>query len=125
MGRRGRADERRFYSPAASPPPPGTAGDEDPIPDPMEFGVLREGGTGELEEWEEREEDLGDALRELQERARERVARSRSSMDTWTRIEVTPEIEVSVRGIADEDGGLVERVRRAMIRLLGRAVGGE
>ncbi len=67
----------------------------------------------------ETKEDLRDVLRELQDRARERVVRSRSSMDTWTRIEITPEIEVSVRGITDEDRGLVERVRRAIWRLVG------
>ena len=85
----------------------------------MDSGKIRERDLGEPYEWEEIEEDLGDALTELQDRARERVARSRSSMDTWIRIEVTPEVELSVRGITDEGRGLVERVRRAIWRLVG------
>ena len=113
MARKVRAEEPRLHAPVASPPPV----HEESVPAPMD--IIREAVTGGPVEWTETEEDLGDVLRELRDRARERVAHSRSSMDTWTRIEITPEIEVSVRGITDEDRGLVERVRRAIWRLVG------
>ena len=80
----------------------------------MDPGMVRDMDPGEADEWDDAETDLRDALVELQERARERGMRSPRSMDTWTRIEVTPEIALSVRGITDGDRGVVERVRRAM-----------
>ena len=121
MGRRGRADEPRFHGPVASPPPPDRPVDEEPMPAPMDLEIMRDAGTGEAEAWEEGDEDPGDALRALRDRARERVASSRSPMDTWTRIGITPEIEVSVRGITDEDSGLVAKFRRALRGLLGES----
>ncbi|MXW18914.1 MAG: hypothetical protein F4139_11640 [Gemmatimonadetes bacterium] len=63
--------------------------------------------------------ELADALGQLQDRARRRERRSSRPLDTWTRVAVTPEIELSVRGVTDEDRGLLERVRGAMMRLLG------
>lgn len=121
---RERADERRLYSRVASSPPSDPAAYEKPIAPPMGSEGVREGIVGEPDEWEESEEGLSDALSELRERARERAVRAPHSMDTWTRIEVTPEIEVSVRGITDEDRGLLETVRRAMSRLIGEGRGG-
>lgn len=117
MAREGRAEEPRLHAPVASPPPPDAPVHEESVPAPMD--IIRDAVTGGPVEWAETEEDMGDVLRELRDRARERVAHSRSSMDIWTRIEITPEIEVSVRGITDEDRGLVERVRRAIWRLVG------
>ncbi|MDE2795673.1 MAG: MerR family transcriptional regulator [Gemmatimonadota bacterium] len=119
MGRRGREDEARFREPVASSPPPARPVYEEPVPAATDLDIMRDAGTGEPVEWEDADEDLGEFLRALQDRARERVVRSRSSMDTWTRIEITPEMELSVRGITDEDSGLVERVRWAIRRLLG------
>lgn len=63
--------------------------------------------------------ELADALGSLRDRAKRRESSSPRSLDTWTRVAVTPEIELSVRGLRDEDRGLVERVRAAMRRLLG------
>ena len=63
--------------------------------------------------------ELADALARLGDRAERRGGRSSRSLDTWTRIEVSPEIELSVRGIGEEDAGLVERVKRAMRRVMG------
>ena len=64
--------------------------------------------------------ELAEALARLGDRAERRGGRSSRSLDTWTRIEVSPEIELSVRGIGEEDAGLVERVKRAMRRVMGR-----
>ena len=119
MARAGRAEDPRLHAPVASPPPLDVPADEESGPAPMDLDIIRDAGTGEPVEWAGTEEDPGDVLRELQDRARERIVRSRSSMDRWTRIEITPEIEVSVRGITGEDRGLVARVRRAMRRLVG------
>ena len=64
--------------------------------------------------------DLAESLLDLQEVARRRNLDSPRSSNTWTRIEISPEIVLSVRGITEEDEGLVERVRRAMMRWIGR-----
>lgn len=60
----------------------------------------------------------GDGLAELLSRLQEAAGlRSRDaprSMNTWTRIDISPEIVLSVRNIAEEDQELVERVLRAM-----------
>ena len=62
--------------------------------------------------------ELAESLADLQERARRRRTDAPESLDTWVRIEVTPDIVVSVRGVTEEDRGLVERVRRAMLRVV-------
>ena len=67
---------------------------------------------------------LADALLVLQEVARRREMETPRSMDTWTRIEVSPDIVLSVRGITEEDEALVERVRRAIVELISRRSGG-
>ena len=114
-----RAGEPRLRAPVASPPPQDRPLREEPAPGPMDAHVVRDSGPGGPLDRAATEEDPGDALRELRDRARERILRSRSPMDRWTRIGITPEIELSVRGLDDEDAGLVERVRRAMRRLVG------
>lgn len=69
--------------------------------------------------------ELARSLAELQERARRRGTEGSRSLDIWARIEVTPDIVVSVRGLTDGDGELVARVRRAMRRVIsGRGGGG-
>ena len=45
------------------------------------------------------------------------------SRNTWTRIEVSSDIVLSVRGASGEDDYLVERVRMAMLELLARRGG--
>ena len=45
------------------------------------------------------------------------------SRNTWTRIEVSPDIVLSVRGAGGEDDYLVEQVRMAMLELLARRGG--
>jgi len=70
-----------------------------------------EGGTAE-------ELDLASALRRLEEVARHRIEESPRSRDTWTRIDVSPHLVLSARGIGEEDVALVERVRQAMRRVI-------
>ena len=62
---------------------------------------------------------LADSLLHLREVARRRNEESPRSRNTWTRIEISPDIVLSVRGIAQEDQEVVERVRRAMARVIG------
>ena len=92
--------------------------------------VLREGS---LVVWKERSEGmaadrvaayggesvLADSLLHLREVARRRNEESPRSRNTWTRIEISPDIVLSVRGITEEDEEVVERVRRAMARVVG------
>ena len=80
---------------------------------------VREPGLTHLEEDEGSARALADMLVDLQDRVRQRRMNAPGSLDTWARIEITPDIVVSVRGITDEDKGLVERVRRVMSRVIG------
>jgi hypothetical protein len=66
------------------------------------------------------EAELGESLAALQEAARRRRKRASSSMDTWSRIEITPEIALSVRGASDEDAGLLEKVGDQLRQLIFR-----
>lgn len=66
---------------------------------------------------------LADSLAKLQRRARRRRKEDDTVMDTWTRIEITPDVALSVRGLDDDDRKLVDKVRRAMRRVLGRGRG--
>lgn len=88
-------------------------------PPPASGDMFRAEDASEADEWEEEETDPADTMGELLERTRNRDMHSPTALDTWTRIEVTPGIELSVRGLTDADAGLVERVRRAMARLMG------
>ncbi len=63
---------------------------------------------------------LASALRRLEEAARRRIEESPRSRDTWTRIDVSPHLVLSARGIGEEDVALVERVRQAMRRVIRR-----
>ena len=57
---------------------------------------------------------LAELLSRLQEAAKHGCDDAPRSMDTWTRIDISPEIVLSVRNISEEDRELVQRVRRAM-----------
>ena len=63
---------------------------------------------------------LARALRRLEEVARRRNDESPRSRDTWTRIGVSPNLVLSARGVGEEDAAIVERVRRAMRRVIRR-----
>jgi hypothetical protein len=66
------------------------------------------------------ESELGESLAALQEIARRRRKDASSSVDTWSRIEITPEIALSVRGASDEDAGLLEKVAEELRQLISR-----
>ena len=66
---------------------------------------------------------LADALADLHEAARRRAEEMPESRNTWTRIEISPDIVLSVRGAGGEDDYLVEQVRMAMLELLARRRG--
>ena len=59
-----------------------------------------------------------ESLEELSLVARHRNEESPRSSRTWTRIRITRDLVLSVRGIGEEDAALVERVRKAMRRVL-------
>lgn len=60
------------------------------------------------------EDGLAQLLSRLQEAAHRGCGDAPRSMNTWTRIDISPEIVLSVRNITEEDRELVERVRHAM-----------
>lgn len=69
------------------------------------------------------EAELGESLAALQEAARRRQKRAPGSMDTWSRIEISPDIALSVRGVGDEDAGLLEKVGEKLRQLISRRPG--
>ena len=69
------------------------------------------------------ETELGDALSELQTRARNRRRQQGSqqgSVDQWSRVEISPDVALSVRGVTDEDAPLLESVGKELRRLISR-----
>ena len=110
--------EPKLMAAPRAPSDPGWAGVREAPAMPPEVGRPeeedRDVGDGEAAAME-----LADALGQLQDRARRRRRHSPRPLDTWTRIEVSPDVVVSVRGAGEKDRRLVERVRRAMKRLLG------
>ena len=97
--------EELVASPASEPP-------EDMISEPSSprRAYSRSGKAAEVA--------LANALLKLRKRARRRRKEDPTAMDTWTRIEVTSDIALSVRGLTEDDRKLVERVRRAMRRVI-------
>lgn len=85
----------RRYGPAA----------ESPEPDPA---------TGHADE-----QALVESLQQLAAVAHYRNEESPRSSNTWTRIRITRDLVLSVRGIDEEDGDLVERVREVMRGVVG------
>ena len=70
----------------------------------------------------EEETALGDALRELQARADSRQ-REPNSLHRWSRLEISPDIALSVRGATDADAALLESAGEKLRRLIfGRQV---
>ena len=135
-GRLGEEPQVRFAEPSEPPVDPGHLGVAESAGEAVldipreEMAEYREGmdayeGTRAREvvgaygeEDDPAEMELAGSLADLHERARLRRADAPESLDTWVRIEVTADIVVSVRGVTDEDRGLVERVRWAMARVI-------
>ena len=61
---------------------------------------------------------LAEMLAALERIGRRRQGSSRGSVETWSRIRITPNIELSVRGLTEEDRSLMHAVRRMMRRLI-------
>lgn len=61
---------------------------------------------------------LAGLLSRLQTIANRRCEDRSRSMDTWTRIDITPGMVLSVRNVTEEDRELVEEVRRALRRAI-------
>ena len=118
-GRRAAEPQERFTGPSGPPVDPGhsrvaeTAGG-------AVFDIAHEELAAYHEEDDPAGMELAESLAGLQDRARLRRTDAPDSLDTWVRVKVTPDIVVSVRGVTDEDRGLVERVRRAMRRVIVR-----
>ena len=66
------------------------------------------------------EKELGDALADLQGAVRHRRQISSRLIDSWSQVDISPEIMLSVRGASDEDAELLESVRQKLRRLISR-----
>ena len=80
------------------------------------LGMVQEGAPryGGDEEASPAESRLTELLPMIQKAAERGGGESPRSMETWTRIDVSPEIALSVRNLSEEDRELVEEVRRAL-----------
>lgn len=88
-----------------------------------EASVVREAPSPRAVPWsgEEHEEpDLSSLLALLNRIARARTEHSDGRVETWARIWITPEMVLSVRGIDEEVGDLVERVQQEIRRVINR-----
>ena len=71
-----------------------------------------------------REEDETDArflaslLAEMEDIGRRRRGTSPGPVENWSRTRISPNIEIAVRGLAEEDRSLMDSVRRVMRRLI-------
>ena len=89
-----------------SPPPPASEAPRSaPEDDHAEFDYARSPAA---------EDDLAELLSRLQQIASLRCGEAPRSMNSWTRIDISPELVLSVRNLTEEDRELVARVRRAM-----------
>lgn len=61
---------------------------------------------------------LAEALSELQSLARAGQSRDPDSVDVWSRIEISPEITLSVRGLAEAEAPLLQSVAKKLRELL-------
>ena len=57
-------------------------------------------------------------LNELRSQARRRRERAPDAVDTWSQIEVTSDIRLSIRGMADEDAFLLRVAGRLLRQVL-------
>ncbi len=64
------------------------------------------------------ESALATVLAALQRGARSRAKRRESRAETWSKIRITADIELSVRGVAEEVEPLLERIRHLMRRMI-------
>ncbi|MYE18099.1 MAG: hypothetical protein F4Y07_16640 [Gemmatimonadetes bacterium] len=88
-----------------------------------EASIVRETPALRAELWsgdEHEEPALSSLLALLNRVARARTEHSDGRVETWAKIRITPEMVLSVRGIDEEDGDLVERVRREIRRAIDR-----
>ncbi len=64
---------------------------------------------------------LAKLLAEAERIGRRRRGTSRSAVEDWSRTRVSPNIEIAVRGLAEEERSLMDSVRHVMRRLIQRA----
>ena len=81
----------------------------------MSVGSVRSSG---MDDAEIEHEALADALAALQALARRGSDRDPGAVDVWSRVEISPEITLSVRGISEEDAPLLEEVARKLRGLI-------
>ena len=92
--------------------------DSSAAPDFVGSRTRMDAPLSESDETEWREASLRETLSELQALARRGQDLEPGSVDHWSRVEISPEITLSVRGIAEEDAPLLESVARELRRLI-------
>lgn len=102
-------------------------GDADAAGTPPDEREARSYGVREDSEYSLREEreysvrSLARLLAEAESMGKRHRGTSGNPVETWSRIRVSPNIELSVRGLSEEDRSLAEILRDAMRRLIQRA----
>ena len=92
--------------------------DSSAAPDFVGSRTRMDAPSSESDETEWREASLRETLSELQALARRGQDLETGSVDHWSRVEISPEITLSVRGIAEEDAPLLESVASELRRLI-------
>ena len=106
-------------SPAGPASPPALASPAEPESLPAPPSPVRHASEVVREESEfGPAHHLAEMLAALESIGRRRQSRSRGPVETWSRIRITPNIELSVRGLTEEDRSLMHAVRRMMRRLI-------
>lgn len=106
-------------SPAGPASPPALASPAEPESLPAPASPMRYASEVVREESEfGPAHHLAEMLAALESIGRRRQGSSRGPVETWSRIRITPNIELSVRGLTDEDRSLMHAVRRMMRRLI-------
>ena len=99
----------------AVPRTPGSRFEHDLVAD----AVSRDDGPGHADEDADTAgEQLSWVLNELQAQARRRRERAPHAVDTWSQVEVTSDIRLSVRGMADKDAFLLRVAGRLLRQVL-------
>ena len=99
----------------AAPRPPASPFEDDVVAD----AVRRPHGPGEEDEdVDTLGHQLSWVLNELRSQARRRRERVPDAVDTWSQIEVTSDIRLSIRGMADEDAFLLRVAGRLLRQVL-------
>ena len=121
VGDTGESGYRSMASRRVAMERPWAAMESSSAPEFVRSSTRMDARPSESDEAEWQEAGLGEALSELQALARRGQDLEPGSVEHWSRVEISPEITLSVRGIAEEEAPLLESIARKLRRLISGA----